>query len=324
LFQLSQICLSDNYCLKSGPLMKNSPSPEVIFARQRIVQAAQLVLASKKVSGTRMREIARYAGISQGTLHYYFPSKTGLYLAVLDEMQKYFETRQKQLLSHDLDPAGKIRLFSDQQHQLLVEAPPEEEIFLDFWGHAMVDPDVREKILSMYAAWRRDISLAIEQGVQSGEFDPDQAWVAPYLIVALLEGIALQYLPDKTQMDLEEIFQSVNRLIFDWLRGDHMSAVASATRKPYPSDLSEAQWLQIASLLGSAKVGGRPRTTDVREIVNALLYLSSCDCSWRMLPHDFPGWQKVYAYYRLWRVDGVLEKLSAILEIDLIRKGDDV
>ncbi|OGO39596.1 MAG: hypothetical protein A2W35_20000 [Chloroflexi bacterium RBG_16_57_11] len=309
--------------------MNSSPSQETLLAQQNILRAAQQVLARKKVSGTRMREIARSAGISLGTLHYYYPSKTGLFLAVLDEMQKYFEMRQKQLISHDLDPAGKIRLFSDQQQQLLVEIPQVEEIFLDFWGHAMVDPEVHDKILSMYAAWRRDIHLAIDQGIESGDFDPDCAGVAPDLFIALMEGIALQYLLDKPQIDLETAFEAVNQVMMNWLSCGSTHAVsqeqqeAGSDREPYPSDLSETQWLQIASLFGPAKGGGRPRTTDLREIINALLYKVTCNCSWRMLPHDFSGWQTVYAYDRTWSADGTLEKIGLVLGIDLVHKGKD-
>jgi TetR/AcrR family transcriptional regulator len=311
--------------------MAASISQETIFARHKIIRAAQSVLAGKKVSGTRMREIAQSAGISQGTLHYYFPSKTGLFLTVLDEMQKFFELRQKQLLANDLDAAGKIRLFSDQQKQLLQENPQVEEIFLDFWGHAMIDPDVRDKTLSMYAAWRRDICLAVQQGVEAGEFDPDQAEITPYLFVALLEGIALQYLPDKSQFDLEQAFQSVNQMMLHWLQGESSGytlqekvSTGHLRRKPYPTDLTETQWGRVAPLLSPTKVGGRPRTTDLREIVNALLYVLACGCPWRLLPHDFPGWQTAYAYYRLWSSDGVLEKIGVVLGIDTCKKGKNL
>jgi transposase/AcrR family transcriptional regulator len=309
--------------------MNASPSHETLVAQQKILLAAQDVLARKKVSGTRMREIAHSAGISLGTLNYYYPSKTSLFLAVLDEMQRFFETRQEQLMSTNLNAAEKIRLFSDQQRELLVEYPQMEEIDLDFLGHAMVDADIRLKIQSMYAAWRRDIRLAIDQGVTSGDFDPKCADMTPYLFVALLEGIALQYLLDKTQIDLETAFNSVNQVMMHWLKGETSGSVskdqqnAGSTRKPYPSDLSETQWLQIRPLLDQAKEGGRPRSTDLREIVNALLYMVSCNCSWRMLPHDFPSWQTVYAYYRQWNADGVLHKICAVLGIDWIRIGKD-
>ena len=306
--------------------MVNSHASEMLVARNNILRATQQVLASKKVSGTRMRQIAHSAGISQGTLHYYFPSKTGLFLAVLDDMQQFFEMRQKELLSHDLDAAEKIWLFVEQQRRLLQEQPQMEEIFLDFWGHAMINADIREKTLSMYTAWRHDIEIAIQEGVHAGDFNPQQARLAPYLFVALLEGIALQYLPDKKRFDLVEIYTAANQMMLHWLECASAGAggspgAASTARKPYPSDLSFEQQQQIIPLLNPAKPGGRPRAVELSEVVNALLYLAVSDCSWRMLPHDFPGWQTVYAYYRQWSKDGTLQKISDILGIDLSKKG---
>ena len=60
------------------------------------------------------------------------------------------------------------------------------------------------------------------------------------------------------------------------------------TRKPYPSDLTDAQWEELVPLLPPAKLGGHPRTVDLREVTNGILYVLRSGCSWRMLPHDFP------------------------------------
>ena len=58
--------------------------------------------------------------------------------------------------------------------------------------------------------------------------------------------------------------------------------------KGYPSDLSDEQWARLEPLLPPAKPGGRPRTVNLRAIINALLYVLRSGCAWRMLPHDFP------------------------------------
>ncbi len=84
----------------------------------------------------------------------------------------------------------------------------------------------------------------------------------------------------------------------------------------YPSDLMDEQWSMIASLIPppkSGKAGGCPRKTDVREVVNGILYLNRSGCSWRMLPHDFPPWPTVHDYYRNWRRDGTWEKIHDAL-----------
>ncbi len=81
-------------------------------------------------------------------------------------------------------------------------------------------------------------------------------------------------------------------------------------RKPYSSDLTDAQWLLLPLLLPSAKSGGRPRTTDLREVVNAIFYLNREGCTWRALPHDFPPWRTVYEYFAAWKADGTWELVN--------------
>jgi putative transposase len=80
-------------------------------------------------------------------------------------------------------------------------------------------------------------------------------------------------------------------------------------RKPYPSDLTDEQWAFLQEWLPDAKPGGRPRRTDLREVVNALLYLTRNGCVWRGLPHDFPPWRTVYEYYRAWINDGTWDQI---------------
>lgn len=85
------------------------------------------------------------------------------------------------------------------------------------------------------------------------------------------------------------------------------------SRKPYPSDLTDAQWQLIAPLLPAAKPGGRPRKVDLCDVVNAIFYLNREGCGWRALPHDFPHWRTVYDYFAAWKRDGTWEALNGAL-----------
>jgi putative transposase len=84
-------------------------------------------------------------------------------------------------------------------------------------------------------------------------------------------------------------------------------------RKSYPSDVTDEQWAILKRLIPSALPGGRPRTTDLRQVVNAIFYLTRAGCSWRMLPHDFPPWKTVYNYFEAWKFDGTWNNLVASL-----------
>ena len=90
-------------------------------------------------------------------------------------------------------------------------------------------------------------------------------------------------------------------------------------RKPYPSDLTDDQWNILAPLLPSAKPGGRPRTVDMREVINGVLYVLRTGCPWRMLPHDFPPWQTVYQYFRKWKNEGIWEQINEALRPEVRR-----
>ena len=96
------------------------------------------------------------------------------------------------------------------------------------------------------------------------------------------------------------------------------------TRKSYPSDLTDLQWDNIEHLFRKPAKGpgGRPRTYDLRDVVDALFYLARSGCSWRMLPHDFPPWGLVSYYFYTWRDTGVIEGIHAVLREDL-RTLDD-
>ena len=72
----------------------------------------------------------------------------------------------------------------------------------------------------------------------------------------------------------------------------------------YPGDLTDREWALIAPLLPGAKRGGRPRTTDLRAVVDAILYVASSGCQWRMPPKDFPPISTVVVSRRWWELEG--------------------
>ena len=77
----------------------------------------------------------------------------------------------------------------------------------------------------------------------------------------------------------------------------------------YPSDLSDSQWQVIKQYLNT----NRKRKHDLRQIVNAILYLVKTGCQWRMLPHDFPKWQLVYYYFTKWKEDETIAFIGEAL-----------
>ncbi len=82
----------------------------------------------------------------------------------------------------------------------------------------------------------------------------------------------------------------------------------------YASDTTDAEWALIAPLLPPpAKGRGRPRTTDMRAVVNALFYMAQSGCQWRLLPKEFPPYTTVQRYFYPWRDSGLLRQINHML-----------
>jgi transposase len=93
-----------------------------------------------------------------------------------------------------------------------------------------------------------------------------------------------------------------------------------SSRPAYPTDLSDARWALIEPVLSAwraaraqAGLGLAEPVHDLREIVNAILYVNRAGCAWQLLPHDFPPYKTVYDYYAKWEKDGTAEAIHDLL-----------
>lgn len=82
--------------------------------------------------------------------------------------------------------------------------------------------------------------------------------------------------------------------------------------KIYPSDLTDEQWAILGPLIPPSH-GGRPRTIDLRPILNGICYRNRSGCQWRMLPKEYGPWETVYYYFAKWRDDGTWRRINATL-----------
>lgn len=85
----------------------------------------------------------------------------------------------------------------------------------------------------------------------------------------------------------------------------------------YPSDLTDAEWALVEPSIPPAKHGGRKRSVNVREVLNAIFYVLSTGCQWNALPKDLPPKSTVYGYLDLWDWDGTLERIHHALYVQV-------
>jgi putative transposase len=84
-------------------------------------------------------------------------------------------------------------------------------------------------------------------------------------------------------------------------------------RKPYPTDVSDAEWAIIEPLIPPAKHGGAPRRVNLREVWNTVSYVLSSGCQWAAIPNDLAPKSTAHYYFRRWQEDGTLERINAAL-----------
>lgn len=89
--------------------------------------------------------------------------------------------------------------------------------------------------------------------------------------------------------------------------------VKITSNKIYPSDLTNEQWGIIEPLIPEAKPNGRPRTVDIRNVIDAILYICRTGSQWRYLPEKYPPRSTVYEYFSHWQIDGVWDQINKVL-----------
>jgi putative transposase len=92
------------------------------------------------------------------------------------------------------------------------------------------------------------------------------------------------------------------------------------SRAIYPTDLTDAEWTILESLVPAPKPGARPAKYPRREIINAIRYVLRTGCAWRLLPHDLPPWQLACHYFWIWRREETWQQIHDALLV-LVRQA---
>src|SRR5262249_50928348 len=91
----------------------------------------------------------------------------------------------------------------------------------------------------------------------------------------------------------------------------------STGRKPYPSDVTDAEWEFLLPYLSLMREDAPQREYVLRDVFDALRYVVRTGCQWDFLPHDFPPWTAVYQQARQWVAAGVFEEITHDLRMIL-------
>ncbi len=185
---------------------------------KKILDATLEVIAREKISGTRMHLIAEEANMTQSNLHYYFPTKKDLLIALLNDIQHWFsENRQKVVDFRNRSFRENLHAIFSEKKDVIKHNKKLDYVQFDYWVQGTVDPEVRATFQQTFDTWRKDIQKILCQnggGVKGGA---EYQRMIPYLMVSLMMGASMQYLIDEGKFDLDEYFKVAEKVIINFL-----------------------------------------------------------------------------------------------------------
>jgi TetR/AcrR family transcriptional regulator len=185
---------------------------------QRILDATLEIIAKEKISGTRMHLIAKEANMAQSNLHYYFPTKNDLLIALLDDLQlRFSEKRNKTIDLKNKSTIENIRGLFEEKKDDIINNKKIDYAQFDYWVQGTVNPEIRLKFQNTFDIWRSSIKEVLNKDTSLEGKTPEYDKMIPFLIVSLMMGASMQYLIDEEKFDLGEYFASAEEMILGFL-----------------------------------------------------------------------------------------------------------
>lgn len=185
--------------------------------KNQILEAAMRVFARSGFDKARMDDIVAESGLSKGTLYWYFDSKDEIISTILENM---FDEELAHLkgMQKEGSASEKILAFTTQTIADLDEMRWLFPLTLEFYALALRQQNVEEVLRKYLHAYLEILTPIIQQGIDQGEFQTDNAQDIAVEILALFEGILLLSIFDRDVVNLEKNIELGTRKLLDGLR----------------------------------------------------------------------------------------------------------
>lgn len=188
--------------------------------REQILVAACEVVSELGFKSLRIADVARRAGTSTGTVHYYFATKTELMHAAFEWNFERSLDRRRPILTAASDPRERLRAFIDSYLPADDVTVGAWHVWAELWVEALHDPELQALNERVYGEWRRIVAEIIRDGQDAGVFRQEDPVLASNALIAMIDGLALQVLLASASMSIERMRAVCDQVLRAMVLGD--------------------------------------------------------------------------------------------------------
>ena len=191
--------------------------------KDQIVRATVDCIAKFGYHNFSMQDVARTAGVSKGIIHYYFLNKDDLMMSVLDRVASDIERVLRADMSAIANPVKKIEVLVEICLNVVRNTREYYQVNMDFWTQINQKDEVRQVIAEHYVKFRQTCSSVIAEGIERGVFRKVDPIEYSSYIIAVIDGLSLQWLFDSKVFNYDKMAQQVSKLILRGLQPDQVT-----------------------------------------------------------------------------------------------------
>jgi TetR/AcrR family fatty acid metabolism transcriptional regulator len=185
--------------------------------KDQIVRATVDCISKFGYHNFSMQDVARTAGVSKGIIHYYFLNKDELMMSVLDKVAGDIEHVLAADMANIEDPFQKMEIFVNVCFDVVRSTREYYQVNMDFWTQINQKDEVRQVIARHYAKFRETAAAVVREGLASGKFrQVDPVQFGSY-VIAVIDGLSLQWLFDNKVFDYDAMVKMASRQIIEGL-----------------------------------------------------------------------------------------------------------
>lgn len=188
-------------------------SEVAVERKNQIVKATVDCISKYGYNNFSMQDVARIAGVSKGIIHYYFLNKDDLMMSVLEHVADDISSLLTVGMNEEVDPVKKLEILISTCLNVVRKTKEFYQVNMDFWTQINQKGEVRHTVAKHYHNFRETCSKVLVEGAEKGVFFKVNPIEFSSLIIAMVDGISLQWLFDESAFDYDHAIEQVKAMV---------------------------------------------------------------------------------------------------------------